>query len=103
MVVDQATGPIDTNVNRGRRRPQAPEEYLICSSQKIRNDSFTSFDTLGLVIILGVGALMIIVSYTLEYIIHRIQIRRNFGTYERLEWITNETLQMKRLAHEEAG
>lgn len=46
---------------------------------------------------------MIIVSYTLEYIIHRIQTRRKLGAYQRLEWITNETLQIQRLAHEEAG
>ena len=46
---------------------------------------------------------MIIISYTLEFITHRIQIRRKLSTYKRLEWITNETLQIQRLAQEEVG
>lgn len=33
MVVDIATGPMDTNVNQWLRRPQTPEEHLLCHSQ----------------------------------------------------------------------
>lgn len=101
--IEQATGAIDRKVFERRRRPQTPEEYLLCGSQKIRNDSFTSFNTLGLAALLGIGGLMIIISQTLEFIIHRIQRRRNFSTYKRLEWISNDTLQIQRLAQEEAG
>ncbi|KAF2086935.1 hypothetical protein K490DRAFT_18351, partial [Saccharata proteae CBS 121410] len=31
------------------------------------------------------------------------QRRRNLNNYQRLEWITNETLQLQRLVHEELG
>lgn len=40
MVVEQATGPIDTNLNRSRSRPQTPEEYLLCGSQVGSSPSF---------------------------------------------------------------
>lgn len=52
---------------------------------------------------MSLGTLVIIVSYTLEAIASRIQRRRNLDTYSRLEWSTNEFLQLQRLAHEELG
>lgn len=39
----------------------------------------------------------------LEVVVDQIQKRKNFGLYKRLEWTTNETLQLQRLAHEELG
>lgn len=72
-------------------------------TQKIRSDSFTSFSVLGLVILLVVGGLLIGVSYMLDSVVHWILNRKNVRTYQRLEWNTNETLQLQRLAHEEAG
>lgn len=62
-----------------------------------------SFSTLGLTILLGVGGLMITISYTLECIVELIQKRTNSGLYNRLDWTINETLQFQRLAHEELG
>ncbi len=72
-------------------------------AQKIRNDAFTSFSTFGLVLILGIGGLLIVVAYTLEYLIEWFQKHKSIGVYQRLEWTTNETLQLQRLAHEELG
>lgn len=73
------------------------------TSQKIRNDSFTSFSVLGLVILLSIGGLIIGISYTLETLVNWIQKRKNLNLYKRVEWTTNETLQLQRLAHEELG
>lgn len=72
-------------------------------SQKIRSDAFTSFSVLGLGILLGIGGLIIITSYTLEFFVEWIQERANLSNYSRLEWTTNGTLQLQRLAHEELG
>jgi hypothetical protein len=44
---------------------------------------------------------MIIISYTLESFVEWIQKRKKVSAYKRLEWTTNETLQLQRLAHEE--
>lgn len=58
---------------------------------------------LGLVILLGIGGLLISVSFTLEFAVDWIRRRKNHGIYKRLEWTTNDTLQLQRLAHEELG
>lgn len=58
---------------------------------------------LGLVILLSIGGLIIGVSYTLGSLVNWIQTRKNLNLYRRLEWTTNETLQLQRLAHEELG
>jgi hypothetical protein len=42
-------------------------------------------------------------SWLLEPILAWFQTRRNAKTYAPLEWMTNETLQIQRLAYEEAG
>ncbi|KAI9786359.1 MAG: hypothetical protein M1816_008020 [Peltula sp. TS41687] len=49
------------------------------------------------------GGLVIGVSLTLEFVVEWIQKRRNVGISQRLEWTTNDTLQLQRLAHEELG
>ncbi|KAI9779283.1 MAG: hypothetical protein M1816_003623 [Peltula sp. TS41687] len=103
IMVDTATGPTDANLTPWLHRPQNREERLACRSQKIRSDSFASFSTLGLVILLSVGGLIIIISFFLEFLVEWIQRRKNLGIYQRLEWVTNDTLQLQRLAHEELG
>ncbi|KAI9787458.1 MAG: hypothetical protein M1816_007506 [Peltula sp. TS41687] len=103
LMIDTATGPADANLTPWLRRPQNREEHRACRSQKIRSDSFTSFSTLGLAILLGVGGLIIAVSLSLEFLVDWIQRRRKIGTYRRLEWQSNAVLQLQRLAHEELG
>ena len=121
-VVESATRPIDANLTQWLYRPKTPKERLpyrsqvsslprfLCNdllilrlAQKIRNDSFTSFSTIGLVVLLTIGGLIIGISYTMESLVVWIQRRKNIGIYKRLEWTTNETLQLQRLAHEELG
>ena len=43
------------------------------------------------------------VEYTLVLIVRRFQQWRNISPYTYLEWQTNDTLQLQRLAHEELG
>ncbi|KAK0638113.1 hypothetical protein DIS24_g10139 [Lasiodiplodia hormozganensis] len=49
------------------------------------------------------GTLIIIVSFTIEPFVGCVQKRCHKHDYARLEWCTNETLQLQRLAHEEVG
>lgn len=72
-------------------------------TQKIRNAEYFNFSVFGLAFTLALGSLIIILSYALEPILGCVQRRRSWDTYARLEWITNETMQLQRLAHEEVG
>ncbi|KAI9788688.1 MAG: hypothetical protein M1816_006739 [Peltula sp. TS41687] len=101
--VEQVTGPTNSEMNRFLERPRNAEEHLRCRSQKIRSDAFTSFSVLGLFILLGIGGLIIATSYTLEVLFGWMAKRGMISAYKRLEWISNETLQLHRLAHEELG
>jgi hypothetical protein len=100
-VVDQATGPADPALFSHLKRPHTTEQQKVCANQKIRSDSYTSINMLGLIIIFVVGGLIIITSFALPIIVRRIQ--RQQSSYSSLEWIVNDTLQLQRLAHEAVG
>lgn len=100
-VLDQATGPLDPKAASFHSAPQTAGARSVCSNQKIRSDSYTSFNVLGLVIIFAVGGLIMLVSVYLPPVTARIQ--RNRNTYASLEWVSNDTLQLQRLAHEAVG
>ncbi|KAL1638028.1 hypothetical protein SLS58_009049 [Diplodia intermedia] len=70
---------------------------------KVRSTDYTSFSVLGLALTLGIGSLIIVISYAIEPLTTFIQKRRNTHSYQRFEWTINETLQLQRLAHEEIG
>jgi hypothetical protein len=53
--------------------------------------------------LLGLGGLIIIASYTIEPLAGWVDEWLGNGRYKRLEWATNDTLQLQRLAHEELG
>lgn len=62
-----------------------------------------NFSILGMAIIFSVGGLIIVASYTVEPFVAWLQKRRKLDSYSRLEWCTNETIQLQRLANEEIG
>lgn len=62
-----------------------------------------NFSIFGMTIIFSVGGLIIIASYTIEPFVAWVQRRRKLDSYSRLEWCTNETIQLQRLANEEIG
>ncbi|KAB2571688.1 hypothetical protein DBV05_g9664 [Lasiodiplodia theobromae] len=103
LVTEQVTGPSMVEAQQLFSKPQTKEEKLRCENQKIRSTAYTSFSTLGLAIIFSLGGTFIILSYTLEPCVAYIQRKRNLDVYHRLEWATNGTLQLQRLAHEELG
>ncbi|KAI1736545.1 hypothetical protein F4680DRAFT_468988 [Xylaria scruposa] len=85
------------------RRPLNQEEEKMCQSQKIRSTSYTSFNVFALYFTYITGTLIVVVSYSLEPIFECLHRRRKYKHYTHLEWVTNEHLQLHRLAHELVG
>lgn len=49
----------------------------------------------------SIGIITILLSWFIEPLVAFIQKRRNLDAYARLEWTTNEVLQLQRMAHEQ--
>jgi hypothetical protein len=70
---------------------------------------YSSFSVLGVGLILTFGSLLILLDLFIESIVDYIQFKRSkakpnpTGTYARLEWEANTTLQLQRLAQEHVG
>lgn len=103
VIVEQATGPTDPAMRQLLVRPKTAEQRRVCANQKIRSDCFTSINLLGLIIILTLGGFIIFTSFSLPIIWKHLQQRRPKRLYGSLEWVTNEMLQLQRLAHEASG
>ncbi|KAL9617378.1 MAG: hypothetical protein Q9160_007828 [Pyrenula sp. 1 TL-2023] len=125
--IDQATGPGDTEVLKYFwSKPGNKEERYLCKNQygtlameniavyvlfrvnqlnrpqKIISTAHTNFSTLSLVLTIVLGVLIILFEYKLESIIIWLEYHRIIKTSS-LEWFSNDTLQLQRMAHEELG
>lgn len=67
----------------------------------MKSASHTSFSVLGLCITFFVGITIVLLEIGAETLYRLIWRKR--GLSQRLEWVTNETLQLQRMAHEELG
>ncbi|KAI1359055.1 hypothetical protein F5Y08DRAFT_350059 [Xylaria arbuscula] len=101
--VKTAAGPPTSIHEIAIQRPENSEEKRLCRNQKVISTDYVSFSFLGLMIILVLGLIIIIVSFSLEHLAICIQRRWGGNGHRRLEWITNGTLQLQRLVHEELG
>ncbi|KAF4541466.1 Cytochrome p450 protein [Lasiodiplodia theobromae] len=102
-ITEQATGPSLASAEVLFTKPHTKAGYTRCKNQMIRSTAYASFSTLGIVIIFSLGGCFIILSYILEPCVNFIQRKHGLDVYHRLEWATNGTLQLQRLAHEELG
>ncbi|RYO73567.1 hypothetical protein AA0113_g118 [Alternaria arborescens] len=100
-IVDQATGPVVPEARSFHSPPTSPGARAICSNQKIRSDSYTSFNVLGLILIFSLGSLIMLISACLPTVTARVQRYKN--PFASIEWVTSDTLQLQRLAHEAIG
>ncbi|KAK2606837.1 hypothetical protein N8I77_005562 [Diaporthe amygdali] len=108
MITDESTAVL---------RPQTEAARKLCSNQvcilrlgrlfsklivpkKIRTTRYSSFSLFGLLFTYMLGGLILAISYSLEPILACLHRRRKYRQYAYLEWMTNETLQLHRLAHE---
>lgn len=79
--------------------------YLMADypSKKIRSVAHMSFSLFGLCFLLLAGGLIMLISLVIEPILSCLYHRRKYKPYAYLDWVTNESLQLHRLAHEELG
>ncbi|KAI0401872.1 hypothetical protein F4802DRAFT_393586 [Xylaria palmicola] len=95
--------PSDPSRLEDRVNFTSPDLARLCRNQKIKSTAYGSFSTFGLIFIFVVGALTILASYLLEPASYFLFKRWGYMKYAHLEWTTNATLQLQRLAHEEMG
>ncbi|KAI1735727.1 hypothetical protein F4680DRAFT_296477 [Xylaria scruposa] len=70
---------------------------------KIRSSAYSPFNLFGLYIIFILGTIIIRVSFALEPLLACLYKRRKYKPYAHFEWISNNSLQLHRLAQEELG
>ncbi|OTA96309.1 hypothetical protein M434DRAFT_375138 [Hypoxylon sp. CO27-5] len=96
-----ASNVSDPELAKAQLRPTNQEQYDICQNLKIRNSEYTSFSLFWLIFTYGVGTLIILVSCSLEPLLGCLYRRWEYEGYRYLEWVTNGTLQLQRLAYED--
>lgn len=103
-VVQYATGPPNVVEGAYISKPTDSISQMMCNNQQVRSTSNAmNFSTLGIVIILVIGGLIIITSLVLDTLIGFMQRKWNLRDYQRVQWALDEKLQLQRLAYEEAG
>ncbi|KAI0530167.1 hypothetical protein GGR58DRAFT_525224 [Xylaria digitata] len=102
-VVEAAQGSSDSEFREHTVPPLNEEEQKLCNSQKIRSSAHSSFNVFGLYTTFILGAIIICVSFALEPLLACLYKRRNYKPYAHFEWISNNSLQLHRLAQEELG
>lgn len=104
LVVQYATGPAYVPEGYTIIGPLSKEEKDLCNNQIIRSTSgVISFSVLGIAIILIVGTVLIVTSLLLDTVIPFMRRKTDWNEYKSLHWVLDGTLQLQRLAYEEAG
>ncbi|KAI1120546.1 hypothetical protein F5Y10DRAFT_289605 [Nemania abortiva] len=85
------------------RGPMDADETAACGSQKIRSAEHSSFNMFGLTFFFVAGSLIVVASLALEPLLAALHDRWGYQQHAYLEWVSQETLQLQRLAHEELG
>lgn len=80
--------------------PSDPDIARLCNAQKIRSFEYASFSTLGIGIVIGVGALIMIINSCLSELVQWSRARSGRSVHKGYEWIETEILQLQRLAVE---
>ena len=103
-IVQYAIGPAYVPEDYTIIGPSNKEERDICNNQIIRSTSgVISFSVLGVAIILIVGTVLIVTSLLLDTVMPFMRRMIGRNEYKSLHWVTDGTLQLQRLAYEEAG
>lgn len=96
QIVTFATGP--PNIDKDQKF--VPGARNACGRQKIHNTAgFTSFSVLGISIIFIIGGLLILISLVLDQVIGYFRKNFNWKDYKRLQWISDEQLELQQLAY----
>ncbi|KAI0151786.1 hypothetical protein GGR57DRAFT_513738 [Xylariaceae sp. FL1272] len=85
------------------RKYATDDEHILCGNQKIKSTAYTSFSLFGLLFTYLFGFLVIVTSFSIEPLFWLLYKKCGYNPYATLEWTTNTTLQLQRLAHEGIG
>lgn len=84
-------------------KPTDPEMQVLCDSIKMRSKAHTSFKTMGLFLLIGLGLFIMLVNTVLPQLASWWQMRTGRGGYKRLEWVESNAFQLQRMAAEGRG
>ncbi|OAP59265.1 hypothetical protein AYL99_06563 [Fonsecaea erecta] len=108
-IVEYATGPSDVTDGMIVQGPSDSEGRALCSAQMVRNTGlYMNFSILGLSLIVGLGAIIIIASIFVESVVDFFRRRRRYsmvnGSVDKsLQWVLDGKFQLMRLAYEGIG
>jgi len=83
--------------------PPWENQTWMCNSQKVRRSDYQSFSVLGIGIIIGLGAFIILVDLALSSVVGSIQRRFRKREHAPLEWDLLKTKTLQRLAYSGQG
>ncbi|KAI1270412.1 hypothetical protein F5Y18DRAFT_421905 [Xylariaceae sp. FL1019] len=83
--------------------PLNDHERRLCSSQKISSHEFSNFNLFALLLTYITSAIIILTSFVAEPLLAWLSRKHGYKQLQQLEWVTNESLQLHRLAQEELG
>jgi hypothetical protein len=105
IMYDLAAGPTDPSFNQYVLKPSAENQAIfdVCANQKIRDSHFYSFSVLGLAITLLVGGSIVLLNLCLSTVVGWFQRFSGKGVHRREHWRLDHSLQVQRMAYENAG
>ncbi|KAI0161879.1 hypothetical protein GGR52DRAFT_143822 [Hypoxylon sp. FL1284] len=98
--VEAVRNTVDPKLAPIRVFPKYEAQQTMCMNQKIISPEHDSFSLFGVLFTFIFGILITVISYVLEPFLAYINRRFRHKPYSHLEWVSNGTLQLQRLAHE---
>jgi hypothetical protein len=98
-IVNSVRGFGNPEYDKWIQAPDANDRWM-CNNQITKRNDYSSFNVLGLALILSIGGLLILVNLTLEPIMGAIQARTGRWTPQCLEWMLLDVLQLQRMTFE---
>lgn len=99
-LLETVSGAGSTNPALTLQNPDTAAAKKLCQSQKIRTTRYSSFSFVGILFTYILGVAVIVISFAIEPILAFLYRRRNYKQYKLIEWTTDSTLQLHRLAHD---
>jgi hypothetical protein len=105
IMYDLAAGPSDPSFNRFVLAPSAANQAIfdVCANQKIRDSHFYSFSVLGLFVTAVVGGTVVLLNLCLSTVVGWIRQISGKGIHRHEHWKLDHSLQVQRMAYENAG
>ena len=105
IMYDLAAGPTDPSFNQYVLKPSAKDQAIfdVCANQKIRDSHFYSFSVLGLAVTLLAGGSIVLLNLCLSTVAGWFQRFSGKGVHRREHWRLDHSLQVQRMAYENAG